>query len=35
VVQQLSPEQFERMKYGAIHYVENAARYRAGLKKMA
>ncbi len=35
VVKQLSPEQFERMKYGAIHYVENAARYRAGLKKMA
>ena len=35
VVKQLSPEQFERIRYGAVHYVENAARYRAGLKKIA
>ncbi|WP_341890280.1 gamma carbonic anhydrase family protein [Variovorax sp. YR752] len=35
VVRQLSPEQFERMKYGAIHYAENAERYRKRLKKIA
>jgi len=34
-VKQLSPEQFERMKLGAVHYVDNARRYRAGLKKIA
>ena len=35
VVRQLSPEQFERVKLGAVHYLENAARYRKGLKKIA
>ncbi|HOY34581.1 MAG TPA: gamma carbonic anhydrase family protein [Piscinibacter sp.] len=35
VVRQLSPEQFERIKLGAVHYLENAARYRKGLKKIA
>ena len=34
-VKQLSPAQFERMKLGALHYVDNARRYRAGLKKIA
>lgn len=34
VVRQLSPEQIERMQHGAPHYVENAQRYRAGLKKI-
>ena len=29
------PEQFERVKLGAVHYLENAARYRKGLKKIA
>ena len=35
VVKQLSPEQFDRMRYGAVHYAENAARYCSGLKKIA
>jgi len=34
VVRQLGAEQFERMKYGAVHYGENAQRYRRGLKKV-
>ena len=34
VVRQLSPEQFERLRQGAVHYAENAARYRNGLKKI-
>jgi carbonic anhydrase/acetyltransferase-like protein (isoleucine patch superfamily) len=34
VVRQLTPEQFERLKHGASHYVENAQRYRTGLKKI-
>ena len=34
VVKQLTPEQFERIRYGAVHYVENAQRYRGGLKKI-
>jgi carbonic anhydrase/acetyltransferase-like protein (isoleucine patch superfamily) len=33
-VKQLSPEQFERMKHAARHYVENAQRYRRGLEKI-
>ena len=33
-VRQLSPEQFERVKMGAVHYAEKAARYRRGLKKI-
>ncbi|WP_298830248.1 gamma carbonic anhydrase family protein [uncultured Piscinibacter sp.] len=35
VVKQLSPEQFERVRQGAIHYAEKAERYRKGLKKIA
>lgn len=34
-VRQLSPEQIEGLKATARHYVANAARYRAGLKKLA
>jgi carbonic anhydrase/acetyltransferase-like protein (isoleucine patch superfamily) len=35
VVRQLTPEQFDRLRDGALHYVENARRYRAGLEKIA
>jgi carbonic anhydrase/acetyltransferase-like protein (isoleucine patch superfamily) len=35
VVRQLSPEQIEGLKKTARHYVENAARYKAELKKLA
>ena len=31
---QLSPEQIEGLKMSAQHYVNNAARYKAGLKKI-
>jgi carbonic anhydrase/acetyltransferase-like protein (isoleucine patch superfamily) len=31
VVRELSPEQAARMSFGALHYVENWKRYRAGL----
>ena len=34
-VRQLSPEQIEGLKMSAKHYIENAKRYRAGLKKLA
>ncbi|MDB5963790.1 MAG: transferase hexapeptide repeat protein [Polaromonas sp.] len=34
-VRQLSPEQIEGLKKGAQHYVENAARYKAGLTQLA
>ena len=34
-VRQLSPEQFERVRQGAVHYAEKALRYRRGLKKIA
>ena len=34
-VKQLSPEQIEGLKSGAEHYVENANRYKTGLKKLA
>ncbi|MFT3665254.1 gamma carbonic anhydrase family protein [Piscinibacter sp.] len=34
VVKQLSPEQFERLRSGAVHYAENAARYARGLEKI-
>ena len=34
VVRQLSPEQIAAMQQGGPHYVENAKRYRAGLKKL-
>ena len=33
-VKQLTPEQMERVRHGAKHYVENAARFRAGLVKI-
>jgi carbonic anhydrase/acetyltransferase-like protein (isoleucine patch superfamily) len=35
VLKELSPEQAARMRHAATHYVENAARYRAGLKRIA
>ena len=34
VVRQLSPEQFERLRLGAVHYAENSERYRRGLRKI-
>jgi len=33
-VRQLTPEQIEGLRRSAAHYVENARRYRAGLKKL-
>lgn len=35
VVRQLSPEQLEGLRQSARHYVDNAHRFRAGLKKIA
>lgn len=35
VVRQLTPEQIEGLRRSAAHYVENAQRYRKGLKKIA
>lgn len=35
VVRQLTSEQIEGLKMSAQHYVENARRYKAGLKKLA
>ncbi|GIX23624.1 MULTISPECIES: gamma carbonic anhydrase family protein [Caldimonas] len=34
VVRQLTPEQVERLRLGAAHYVHNARRFRAGLKRI-
>ena len=34
VVRALTPEQIEGLQRAALHYVENAQRYRAGLKRM-
>jgi carbonic anhydrase/acetyltransferase-like protein (isoleucine patch superfamily) len=34
VVRELSPEQFARLKEGAAHYVEQAARHRSLLKRI-
>ena len=34
-VRMLSPEQIEGLKMSAKHYVDNANRYKAGLKKLA
>ncbi|KQP43335.1 gamma carbonic anhydrase family protein [Pseudorhodoferax sp. Leaf274] len=34
VVRQLTPEQIEGLRRSARHYVDNARRYRAGLKKI-
>ena len=35
VVRQLTPEQIEGLRRSALHYVENAHRFMAGLKKIA
>lgn len=35
VVRSLSPEQMEGLRQSAQHYIENAQRFRAGLKKLA
>jgi carbonic anhydrase/acetyltransferase-like protein (isoleucine patch superfamily) len=35
VVRELTPEQIDRLKLSAAHYVENARRHRSNLKKMA
>jgi carbonic anhydrase/acetyltransferase-like protein (isoleucine patch superfamily) len=34
VVRELTPEQIAQLEGNAKHYVENARRYRAGLKKL-
>ncbi len=34
VVKTLTPEQVERLRLSALHYVDNARRYKAGLKKV-
>jgi len=34
-VRQVTPEQIERIRYGALHYVENAERHRRSLKRIA
>ena len=34
VVRELSPEQIEGLRQSARHYVENAQRFKAGLKKI-
>jgi carbonic anhydrase/acetyltransferase-like protein (isoleucine patch superfamily) len=33
-VKTVTPEQLERIRHGAVHYVEQAARHRAGLKRI-
>ena len=35
VIRQLSPEQIEGLKMNVQHYMDNARRYKAGLKKLA
>jgi len=35
VVRELTPEQIERLKWSAAHYVENAARHRSHVKRIA
>ena len=35
VVRQLSPEQIEGLRRSARHYIDNARRFKAGLKKIA
>lgn len=35
IIRELSDEEVERLKAGAVHYVENAERFRTGLKKVA
>ena len=34
VVRQLTPEQIEGVRYSAQHYIDNAKRYKQGLKKV-
>jgi carbonic anhydrase/acetyltransferase-like protein (isoleucine patch superfamily) len=34
VVRELTPEQIAGLHWAANHYVENARRYRAGMKKI-
>jgi len=34
-VRQLTPEQIEGLRHGAQHYIANARRFQAGLKKIA
>ena len=35
VVRELTPEQIERLKWNSAHYVENAARHRSQIKRIA
>ena len=35
VVRQLTPEQIEGLRWSARHYIENARRFKAGLKRIA
>ena len=34
-VRSITPEQVERLRFGALHYVENAERHRRQLKRIA
>jgi carbonic anhydrase/acetyltransferase-like protein (isoleucine patch superfamily) len=34
-IRALTPEQIERLRHTSAHYVENAKRYKAGLKKLS
>ena len=34
VVRQLTPEQIEGLHASALHYIDNARRFKAGLKKL-
>ena len=34
VVRQLTPEQMEGLRRSAQHYIENARRFKAGLRKL-
>jgi len=35
VVRQLTPEQIQGLRQSAKHYIENANRFKAGLKKIS
>ena len=35
VVKQLTPEQLDKLRLSALHYVENAQRFKVGLKKIS
>jgi carbonic anhydrase/acetyltransferase-like protein (isoleucine patch superfamily) len=34
VVRQLTPEQMDGLRMSALHYIENARRFKSGLRKL-